>query len=460
MKWAAIKWYVAGAILVLLALLTVAALFVGREYSEQQQEASLQEWVEKQNYVFLTPARSGIMPGDIVLIPPPRTGGGSSGSGLQLFQRSRDVLGPPERHRLFNQSEPFNYRVNGSIDAAVRAGLLTSQAVVNARAGGAERFDLDLADVVTIEMPLRQLQQAIARDPELVATLRGNSELAVIYSVLRPSRFRYQFYASGETGFSARLRRMFSIGSGGRFNSGTQFGSDHPLVIGYAIARINLPDGDGPARPQTVRVEPLPYQSARALQTDGAAKLWPLGTTLRVQFLGGTPEQQNAFRAAMAQWLQSANLRTQEVEGGPSDVRVSFSGDSNWSFIGTDGGRVAPDQPTITLEGGAALPSAYLHEIGHVLGLVHEHQNPSANLPWDREAVYAFFGQRMRWPRQTIDLNIFASTNYPGQRAFDPQSIMNLAFDPSMFTNGQRVGPGNTLSASDRAYIAQLYPRR
>jgi len=31
-----------------------------------------------------------------------------------------------------------------------------------------------------------------------------------------------------------------------------------------------------------------------------------------------------------------------------------------------------------------------LHEIGHTLGLKHEHQNPYAGIVWDEEEVYAY----------------------------------------------------------------------
>ena len=30
---------------------------------------------------------------------------------------------------------------------------------------------------------------------------------------------------------------------------------------------------------------------------------------------------------------------------------------------------------------------AVLHEFGHVLGLVHEYQNPNADIPWNKAAV-------------------------------------------------------------------------
>ena len=30
-----------------------------------------------------------------------------------------------------------------------------------------------------------------------------------------------------------------------------------------------------------------------------------------------------------------------------------------------------------------------LHEIGHTLGMPHEHQNPFAGIAWDEETVYA-----------------------------------------------------------------------
>lgn len=35
-----------------------------------------------------------------------------------------------------------------------------------------------------------------------------------------------------------------------------------------------------------------------------------------------------------------------------------------------------------------------MHEIGHALGLEHEHQNPFAGITWDIDAVRRYFGVR------------------------------------------------------------------
>ncbi len=32
-----------------------------------------------------------------------------------------------------------------------------------------------------------------------------------------------------------------------------------------------------------------------------------------------------------------------------------------------------------------------IHEFGHALGCVHEHSSPAATIPWNRDAVYAYY---------------------------------------------------------------------
>ena len=65
------------------------------------------------------------------------------------------------------------------------------------------------------------------------------------------------------------------------------------------------------------------------------------------------------------------------------DVRVGFEASGFWSFIGTDARNVAQDKPTLNLQGigeqfDVRARRAILHEFGHVLGLLHEEQNPQA----------------------------------------------------------------------------------
>ena len=88
-----------------------------------------------------------------------------------------------------------------------------------------------------------------------------------------------------------------------------------------------------------------------------------------------------------------------------------------------------------------------LHEFGHALACIHEHQNPDANIQWNKEKVYKYFmGDPNNWSKEEVDHNIFdryskTITNFSD---YDNRSIMiyNL---PAQFTlNNQPVGKFNT----------------
>ena len=65
-----------------------------------------------------------------------------------------------------------------------------------------------------------------------------------------------------------------------------------------------------------------------------------------------------------------------------SDVRVSFNEPGEWSYMGTQCRSIPTNQKTTNLgiNFDDELESRHfiLHSFGHVLGLIHEHQAPSA----------------------------------------------------------------------------------
>ena len=84
-----------------------------------------------------------------------------------------------------------------------------------------------------------------------------------------------------------------------------------------------------------------------------------------------------------------------------------------------------------------------LHEFGHALSAIHEHQSPAANIPWDRDAVYAYYGAPPNsWTKEQIDRNIFAkySATVTNASAFDPESIMLYAIPNSLTEGDYEVG--------------------
>ena len=73
-----------------------------------------------------------------------------------------------------------------------------------------------------------------------------------------------------------------------------------------------------------------------------------------------------------------------------------------------------------------------LHEIGHTLGMPHEHQNPFTGIVWDEPAVYAYFGgaAQQLGPRQHLPQRASQVSTPARWRGFDwdPDSIMEYWF--------------------------------
>ncbi len=197
-------------------------------------------------------------------------------------------------------------------------------------------------------------------------------------------------------------------------------------------------------------------------------KSWqPVGRALRARFLDGEPQvQQKVIRFAQG-WSSYANISFLFGTDPNAEIRISFAQAGSWSYIGTDALAVAEDEPTMNF--GWLTPSTpndevmrvVLHEFGHALGLVHEHQNPATTIPWNRQAVYAYYsGPPNNWTEEEVDRNLFQlyerdCTQYS---AFDQYSIMLYPI-PQEFTDGDfTVGWNQALSAVDKAFIATCYP--
>ena len=202
------------------------------------------------------------------------------------------------------------------------------------------------------------------------------------------------------------------------------------------------------------------------------AKFHKVGDTLTVRFLNGTAAQKAKVTEFAKQWEQHANLLLQFIDTGPADIRIAFQwkGDrGSWSYIGTDIFNIPQSEPTMNfgwLDINGRDTEEYsrtvLHEFGHTLGCIHEHQNPSAKIPWDKPAVYAYYARPPNsWSKEDVDNNLFRV--YDSSRTqfsqFDKESIMLYAIDNAL-TLGDYEIPGNkVLSTMDKQFIGIIYPK-
>ncbi|KAF3213075.1 hypothetical protein TWF106_009652 [Orbilia oligospora] len=209
----------------------------------------------------------------------------------------------------------------------------------------------------------------------------------------------------------------------------------------------------------------VPGQPCLALQTQ---KKWENGKTLRVHFLdAGTQYVRGKVQEFAKIWSNYANIYFDFVSSNPSDIRISFRrGEGSWSCVGIDCLSRPETEPTMNLGWlSDQLPESefrrvVLHEFGHAIGCIHEHNQPNANINWNKPAVYEAY-KRFGWSEAQVDFNIFAQYTAKEVEAsfFDSTSIMEYPIPKGHTLDGFTVEPNDRLSSGDIEFIGEMYPK-
>lgn len=200
---------------------------------------------------------------------------------------------------------------------------------------------------------------------------------------------------------------------------------------------------------------------------DDSAKFWNK-TTIKVKFLDGDATVQAKVIKWAQVWSQFANVIFAFGNDPSSDIKVSFllKGQS-WSYIGTDALSIPQSKPSMNLgwldatTSDDVYSSVVLHEFGHVLGLIHEHQSPAAGIKWNKPAAYTYFAANDGWSNTQVDAQVFSvySTPTSNYSAFDINSIMLYSFPASLTLDGSSTPWNTTLSSMDKEYIGIIYAK-
>ena len=235
-------------------------------------------------------------------------------------------------------------------------------------------------------------------------------------------------------------------------------------LLGVAQRAIEERGSNAPPRSDTTP----PRRRDRYRMAIETKKAWKPGRTLRVRCLDGDPYVQARILDVADEWMDYANITFERVDDGDAEVRVSFVVEGYWSVIGMESTSVENDVATMSL-GGLTRDSrdeevrrVVLHEFGHALGCIHEHQSPDAKIPWDRPAVYASYARYPNfWSSAEVDLNFFKKYRRTQTQfsAFDRDSIMLYAITPDLTRGKYAVGWNDVLSATDKRFIGQQYPK-
>lgn len=197
---------------------------------------------------------------------------------------------------------------------------------------------------------------------------------------------------------------------------------------------------------------------------------WNSGDIVRVRFLEGDESLTQRVRETAERWTAPgvANLQLQFVKSGDAEIRIAFKqGDGSWSYLGTECRGIPDPEPTMNYgwltpdSDDDELNRVVMHEFGHALGLIHEHQNPEGGIQWNEPAVLAdLSGPPNNWDEAAIRSNVL--DHYPSEDVtatkVDSDSIMMYPIPAAWTLDGFSADLNPDVSDDDVNFIRSAYP--
>lgn len=206
-------------------------------------------------------------------------------------------------------------------------------------------------------------------------------------------------------------------------------------------------------------------------------EIWEKGPSVRVRFLNGDSFLHNKVIKYANEWTTYSGITFSFVDQGFAEIRVGFyPNKGSWSIIGNDSEKYSVNMDTGKLyESSTGISMNFgwfdehteekefsrtiLHEFGHALGLIHEHQAPDAGIRWNRN-IYYYYKVTQGWSKEEVDNNIVFKYDKSILRGgkYDKTSIMHYSIPKELLEKGsEEFGENYYLSEQDKVDINEIY---
>lgn len=193
------------------------------------------------------------------------------------------------------------------------------------------------------------------------------------------------------------------------------------------------------------------------------------GVKASVGFLERVPEDfKRHFLDHANAWSQYANVEFHPA--GPGErpmVQLTVLGEGYWSYLGPQCLTIALGQPTMCLQDfHKGMPESewvrvVRHEVGHFLGLIHEHSLPEIIARLNAEATIRKFMASQGWSRPMVIQQILTPPAPGTYRSRNPSqlSIMCYQFEGDCTVDHRPIVGGTDITPDDGDFMGELYPR-
>lgn len=198
--------------------------------------------------------------------------------------------------------------------------------------------------------------------------------------------------------------------------------------------------------------------------------LWPFDSVL-VYFYDGDDKINDSVIKTASEWSKYCPIefiRTWDLD--KSHIRITTRMGGYASMIGSNANtRQYRSQPTMWLQSVSSkflknykeYKQLVLHEFGHALGLIHEHQHPGVGINWDTAVLFRYYDSLYKMDRASVKKNVIEKfkSSHGIYGRWDPNSIMIYAIPPALCNRQFDIKWPNSLSAEDKKFIAKIYNR-